>query len=46
MPRPFMSTAIANDPTVFQQGYAMVGTIDYPSPTVANTYATIILAER
>jgi hypothetical protein len=46
MPRPFMSSAVANDPTVFQQGYAMVGTINYPSPTVANTYATIILAER
>jgi hypothetical protein len=46
MPRPFMSTAVANNPTVFQQGYAMVGTINYPSPTVANTYATIILAER
>jgi hypothetical protein len=46
MPRPFMSTAVANDPTVFQQGYAMIGTIDYPSPTVPNTYATIILAER
>jgi hypothetical protein len=46
MPRPFMSTAIANDPTVFQQGYAMIGTIDYPSPTVPNTLATIVLAER
>lgn len=46
MPRPFMSAAVANDPTVFQQGYAMIGTIDYPSPTVPNTYATIVLAER
>jgi hypothetical protein len=46
MPRPFMSTAIANDPKVFQQGYAMIGTINYPSPTVPNTLATLVLAER
>jgi hypothetical protein len=32
-----MSTAIANDPTVFQQGYAMVGTINYPRRPARNS---------
>ena len=46
LPRPFMSTAIANDPTMFQQGYAIVGSITYPSPTVADTYTIAYLGER
>ena len=46
MPRPFMSTAIANDPTMFQQGYAMVASITYPSPTMADTYTIAYLGER
>jgi hypothetical protein len=46
MPRPFMSTAIANDPTMFQQGYAIVASITYPSPTVADTYTIAYLGER
>ena len=46
MPRPFMSTAIANDPTMFQQGYAIVASITYSSPTVADTYTIAYLGER
>jgi hypothetical protein len=46
MPRPFMSSAIANDPAMFQQGYAMVGSITYPSPTVTDTYTIAYLGER
>ena len=47
MPRPFMSVAQGNDRvTMYQQGYATVGIISYPSPTVANTYVTTLLGER
>jgi hypothetical protein len=47
MPRPFMSVAQGSGRlTMFQQGYATVGIISYPSPTVANTYVTTLLGER
>jgi hypothetical protein len=32
--------------TLFQQGYATVGIISYPSPTVASTYVATLLGER
>ena len=46
MPRPFMSVAEADNSPMFQQGYATVGVISYPSPTDANTYVTTFLGER
>ena len=47
MPRPFMSVTQGSDrQTMYQQGYATVGIIFYPSPTVANTYVTTLLGER
>lgn len=46
MPRPFMSVAEADNAPMFQQGYATVGVIGYPSPTDANTYITTFLGER
>jgi hypothetical protein len=46
MPRPFMSTLIANDPTMFKQGYAMVGAVIAESTTVPGTVAPTFLGER
>ena len=47
MPRPFMSSTDSNSSTtIFQQGYAIVGIVSYPSPTVANTYVATLLGER
>jgi hypothetical protein len=46
MSRPFMSVAEADNSPMFQQGYATVGVIAYPSPTDANTYITTFLGER
>jgi hypothetical protein len=46
MPRPFISTSDANNSPMFQQGYATVGIVTYPSPTTANTDITTFLGER